>query len=315
MPDVNQVHTDAVLSNLAIQYSQDMSFIGDRALPVLSVVKESDVYYKYMLKDAVNRPVNTLRADGSESVEDTWAPETDTYQCEEYALKDIVTDRSRQNADKPLNLDQDTTKILTGRINLDKEMRVAAAVFNAATFTSYTSALAAAHRWDNYATSDSDPFDDIEDGKASVKENSLMKANTLIISEQTFTKLRHHPALLDRIKYGGTPANPATVSADAMAAAFGLDQVLVGGSIYNSATEGQTVTSAYVWGKFAMIAYIAPTPPLKGVTLGMQPRSQQFRTDKWRESKRKGDFIEVSMVSDEVITAAGAGYLFSTVIS
>jgi hypothetical protein len=316
MPYREQVHSDAILSNVALQYSQDM-FIASQALPIVSVNKESDKYFKFYLKDALNFPARTLRGDGAESAETTWDVTTGTYQCEEYALKDIVTDRARKNADSPIDMDIDTTRFLTGQLLLDYEYRVATAVFNTTTFTDHHSALTSDDMWDVYtaAGADSDPIADIETAKDSVLKNSLKPANTIIMGYEVFKKVVHHPSILARIQYGGTPADPATVTPNALAQVFNVSQVLVGRAVYNSAVEGATATPAYVWGKYVMTAYIENPVPRKGVTLGATFQSQPFQVEKWRESKRKGDMVEVSMVEDEVIIAEGAGYLLSTVVS
>ncbi len=316
MPYREQVHLDAALSNVALQYTQEW-FIADQALPIVNVAKESDKFFKFYLKDAINIPARTLRGDGAEAAETTWDVTSTTYQCEEYALKDIVTDRARKNADSPIEMDIDTTKFLTQQILIDREKRVADALFNTTTFTSYYAALSGDDRWDVYtaAGADSDPLADIETAKDSVMKNSLRPPNTIIMGYEVFKKVVHHPSILARIQYGGTPADPATVTPKALAQVFNVSQVLVGKAVYNSAVEGATVTPAYAWGKYVMTAYVESPVPRKGVTLGATFQSQPFQVSKWREDKRKGDMVEVSMVQDEVIIATGAAYLFSTVVS
>lgn len=314
MPNAYDVHEDAILTNFASAFEQT-GFICDQALPVVKVAKESDKYYKYYPKDVLYKPIHSQRADGAEAVETSWDLTTGTYQCEEYALRDIVTDRARKNQDQPLNLDMDTTKILIQQLMVEKEYRVAEALFNTTTFTSYHSALSTAYRWDNYTSSDSDPLAYIDTAKESVGKYALRRANTVIMGEEVFDHVKHHPIILDRIKYGSDSAKPALVTPNLLAQAFGVDQVLVGTAWYNSATEGQTVTPARIWGKYVMVAYIESSPSIKSPTLGFQPHSQNMTVSKWREDKRKGDIIEVSYVSDEVIVNAGSAYLYSTVVS
>jgi len=314
MPDAYAVHQDAVLSNMAVAYSQEGTFIADKVLPVLNVAKESDKFYTFDRTDTTTLPF-TQRADGAEAPETSWDVSTDTYQCEEYALKDIVTDRARKNADSPLDMEGDTTRFLTELIMLDRERRVAAAVFNGSTFSSYTAALSGNDRWDVYTDADSDPQADVQTGKNSVLLNTGKMANTVIMGYEVFEDLILHPNVLDIIKYTGTSSKPATVNETTLAEAFGVEQVLVGRSSYNSADEGATASYAFNWGKSVMIAYIAPTPPRKGLTLGATFRAQPFSVSRWREDRRKGDAIEVSIVDDEKIIAAACGYYFTTVVS
>ena len=307
MPDTLVVHQDAVLSNLAEQFGQGGLWIADQVLPVLQVKKESDKYYKFYLKDIATRIGRTQRADGAEAAESDYDLTTSTYQCEEYALRGLVTDRSRSNADQPLSMEEDTLHFLTENLLLDREMRVAAAVFNTSTFASYYSALSGNDCWDVYTDASSDPLEDMEVAKKSVLQNAGKMPNTVIMGYEVFEHVRRHPEILDIVKYGGTPADPAVIGEPELAKAFGVDKVLVGKSVYNSNTEGQTASYGFVWGKYCMVAYIAPTPPRKGVTLGCTFRAQSFNVSRYREDKRKGDMLEVSMIDDEVIITTGAG--------
>lgn len=315
-PSMSSIHINKPLTNVAIQYSQEGLFISNMALPLLPVKKKSDLYFVFQLKDTIKRSVNTLRAPGTEAKMDSYESGTDTYSCHTFALKDPIPDEIRENADKPLDLDIDTTQFLTGRIMLDKEIRVKDVLFDTTGFAGFTTALSAANQWDNYTSADSNPIEDItKTAKQSVIKNSLQIINTVILGDEVFDALTLHPLILDKIKYGGSNADPAVVTEKALAALFKVNKVLVGRAVYNSAAEGQTPVPTSVWGKFALAAYIAPRPPLKGITLGFQPEWKKFRTKKWREDKLESDMVEVTESSDQVISVYGAGYLFSTVIS
>lgn len=314
MPTRERVHQDAVLSNYAIQYSQAGIYIADQAMPVKIVAKESDKYFKFYLKDVISIPNRTQRADGAESAEISYDLETGTYQCEAYSAKDIVTDRTRKNADQPLNPDMDATRILTDAILLDREYRVSRIMFDTSTtFASYTAALSGGDRWDDYENSD--PFAKVELAIDSVVKNSLKMPNTMILGRDVYKKLKHHPDILERIKYSGGPTNPALIDTTLLAQCFGLERVLVGSAVYNTANKGQTLSAGYVWGKYCGIYYIEPNPGIKTVSAGITFRSENFTVRKWREDSRGGDMIEVEMIDDEVVPAAGAGYVYSTVVS
>jgi len=317
MPWSGHVHTDAVLSNFAIQYRQDTGiFIGDKVLPRVKVNKEADTYTVYRAKDRFHLP-NTKRSDGTPAKELDWILDTaGTYSCEEYALKDKATDRAMKNADKPINVRQDTQVFLQDHIMLDRESRVATAVFNATTFASYTAALDTADRWDNYTGSGSDPIADIETGKDSVQGNSMRAANTVIMGYDVYRYVRHHPVILDRLKGGATPDKPGIVGPQELARIFDVDQVLVGRARYNSANIGQTASYAYLWGKSVMICYINPQPmAIKNVTLGLSPMARDFQTKRWRDEEIAGEWIETGEIIDEIITCASCGYYFTTVVS
>ena len=102
MPELANVHTDAILSNISQKYS-NAAYVGLQLLPVVPVKKESDKYYKYNSKADRFRIPQTLRAPKTESKTVDWKVTTGTYQCEEHALNDLIDDRERDNADSFLS--------------------------------------------------------------------------------------------------------------------------------------------------------------------------------------------------------------------
>ena len=303
-PDVGDVHTDAVLSGVSVMYKND-SLIADLILPVIPVKKESELYYKYTRNW---RLPEAKRAAGAEAAEVEWNVTTDTYSCEEYALKDLIPDRVRNNADKPLNMDVDTTENLTDLIHLLREKRVADIVFAGGNHGT-TSALAGANRWDDYAGSD--PIGNVRTAKDTVHASSGKMPNVMIVGKQVHTKLLDHPDVLERIKY----TQKGLVTADLLATFFEVDKYLVGNALYDSSQSGGSESLAYVWGKSVALIYAETSPGLKKVSYGYQFQSRGFRTKKWREEGRDGDFVESGEIRDEKVVSTACGYLYTTVVS
>jgi hypothetical protein len=304
-PLERDVHVDAVLSGVSIRYSNE-EMIADQVMPVIPVKKESDKYYTYT---RAWRLPQSQRAAGAEANEVEWNVDTDTYSTEEYALKDLIPDRVRDNADNPLDMDVDTTENLTELITLGREKRVADVAFAAGTYGTQTSALAGANRWDDYAGSD--PIGDVRDAKATVHAASGKMPNVMVVGYQVHLKLLDHPDILERIKY----TQKGIITADILAAVFEVDRYLIGKALYDSSQEGGSENLGYVWGKNVALLYAEPSPGLKKVSFGYQFQSRGFRTKKWREEGRDGDFIEAGEVKDEKVVAASCGYLYTTVIS
>ena len=317
MPYSSDLHVDAVLSQFAIQYRQDQNlFIADAVSPRVPVMKESDKYIIYTKKDRFTLPASK-RADGTAANKITWGKDTEgTYVCEEYALRDVVTDRAKANADKPIDLQLDTQQFLQDLIMLDREKRAADLLFSGTTFSGYTAALAVADRWDNYESSSSDPFADIETMRTSVISNSMKFPNVLTLGYQVYEKLCNHPLVLDRVKGGATTNIPALLAEAELAKLFKVDRVLVGRAIVNANNVGQTASYGFVWGKYALMAYINPAPlQVKKVTCSLSPMAQDFRTKRWRDEEVNGEWVETGEIIDEIVPAAACGYLFSTVVS
>lgn len=304
-PTIGDVHVDAVLSGVSVKYTNE-EMIGDQVLPVVNVKKESDKYYKFTRNW---RLPQSKRAAGAEANEVEWNVSTDTYSCEEYALKDLIPDRVRDNADNPLNMDVDTTEYLTDLIQLGREKRVADLVFATGTYGSQTSALAGVNRWDDYAGSD--PVGDVRTAKSVVHAASGKMPNVMIMGYQAYLKLLDHPDILERIKY----TQKGIITADIIAQVFEVDRLLVGKALYDSTQEGAAESLGYLWGKKVALLYAEASPGLKKVSFGYQFQSRGFRVKKWREEGREGDFIEAGEIRDEKIVAAACGYLYTTVVS
>lgn len=304
-PDVKDVHQNAVLTGVSIRYTND-AMIADQVMPVVPVKNESDTYYTYTRNW---RLPQSKRAAGAEANEVEWNVGTGTYTTEEYALKDLIPDRVRNNADNPLDLDVDTTENLNELIQLGREKRVADVVFASGTYGTQTSALAGANRWDDYAGSD--PIGNVRSAKATVHAASGKLPNTMVVGYQVHLKLLDHPDVLERIKY----TQKGVVTEQLLAQLFEVDNYVVGRALYDSSQEGATESLGYIWGKSVSLLYVESSPGLKKVSFGYQFQSRGFRTKKWREEGRDGDFIETGEIRDEKVVAASTGYLYTTVVS
>lgn len=303
-PVTADVHTSSVLSGISVMYKND-TMIADQVMPIVPVKKETDFYYTYTRNW---RLPNALRAAGAEAAEVEWNTSSATYACLEYALKDLLPDRVKDNADKPFNMEVDTTENLTMLIHLLREKRVADIVFAGGNHGS-TSALAGANRWDDYAGSD--PIGDVRTAKSTVHLASGKSPNTLIIGKQVHDKLLDHPDVLERIKY----TQKGKVTADILASLFEVDKYIVGNALYDSSNDGGTESKAYVWGKNVALIYSETSPGIRKVSYGYQFESRGFRTKKWREEGRDGDFFETGEIRDEKVVSTDCGYLYTTVVS
>jgi len=304
-PVKRDVHIDAILSNVSVKYANGEA-IADIVFPRVKVAKESDKFFTYTRNFRIPR---TYRAIGSESEGIDWEISTDSYFCEEYALHDDVFDRLRKNADAPLNLDVDTTEVLTDALIRDREKRVADIAFSDSYVTSGTT-LSGADQWSDYAGSD--PLGDLETAMLSVQGACGKLPNLIVLGAQVMSSLRNHPDLLERIKY----TQKGIVTEDLLASLLpGGPRVVVGNLMYDSSQEGGSESLGYIWGKKALVAYSEASPGIKKISLGYQFYHQDREVAKWRENKIRADRIEVSEVGDEKLVSADCGYLIQGVVA
>ena len=137
------------------------------------------------------------------------------------------------------------------------------------------------------------------------------------VGKQVWDKLKYHPAFLERIKY----TQRGQVTPEIAASLFEVDKILIGAAGKNTATEGQTDSMSYIWGKDMLLAYVAPRIQPKMLTLGFNyqwaKKSKNVKrlrgTD---EEDRNGTYVRVGDdYYDMNIVAASCGYLMKTVVS
>lgn len=304
MPEVENVHTDAILSNISVQY-RNAAYVGQLLMPVVPVKKKSDIYYKYDSKADRFRIPQTLRAPKTESKTVDWKVTTDGYVCDEYALNDLIDDIERDNADAPLNLEVDTVEFLTDIIELAQEKRYV----DLLTGASMTHGATITVKWEDYTNSA--PIVDIETGKQDIHSRIFRSPNTLLLGKQVYDVLRNHPDILERIKY----VQKGVVTAELMASVFEVDRVIVGEAGYNTKKEGQTAIYGYLWGKYAILAYVEPRPGIKKFSLGYTFQSQAFQTRRARIELKHSDWFEPSVVCVEKLVSVDCGYLMTACVT
>jgi len=303
---------DPVLTNVAIGY-QNETYIAESLFPSLPVKFQSGKHFVY--DQGRFRVVTTKRGMGANSQEMQLKLTTgNPYFCEDHALKQFVPDEDVDNAQTPTDPFTDAAENLMDLHMVARETEVASLVTSTGTMTQNTT-LSGTSQWSDY--SNSDPFADIETGKQTVHAAIHRTPNILVMGKQAWDKLKLHPALIERIKYTGK--GPLTT--DMVASLFEVDRILVGGAAKNTAKEGQTDSTSYIWGKDAVLLYnpgrVAPKTMALGLTYVWQGKTLQVeRLRGTDEEDRKGTIVRAgNWYYDTNIVAASAGYLLKTVVA
>lgn len=304
------IGVDPMLTNVAIAYKNE-TYIADKIFPFLSVKKQSGKHFVY--DKGRFRVNNVLRAAGANSNEVTLKVTTGTtYFAEDHALKQFVTDEDRDNAITPTTPMVDATENVTDMLHVSREKALADYMANTANLTNNTT-LSGTDQWSDF--SNSDPFTDIEAAKESVHSKIFIKPNTLVLGKQVYDKLKHHPDLLERVKYSAK----GVITIDLLKELFDVDYVLIGASGYNSATEGQTDAMSYIWGKHAWLTYIAPKIQQKMITFGFTYQWKKMQTQRLRgtdEEDRRGTYVRVgNHYYDQQVVTVDAIYLIKNAIA
>ena len=313
MPEVQQVHTDAALTNVSVKYGGN-EFVGGAIAPTVGVQKKSDVYYIIDPYEDAKRQQDTNRAPGTRPSEVNWAVTTGSYACSDHALAHYIPDEERENADAVLGPDIQATEMLTQQIMLDKEIKLVAALDAGVTATA-----AATEYW---GSGDANPLNDVITGIKSVRGTIHKVPNVLIFDYDVLLALQVDPYIIDRLKYGQTAPSPAVVTVQSLAQLFMIDRVLIASCSKNSAGKNQDASISSVWGKGAYLAYVPPRPALREPSVAytlawtaMNGGMNGYQVRTGRDDKAKSDWMDVSYYYDQKVVTDGAGYRITACIA
>lgn len=313
-PTLHAVHLNRPLTMVSVKYAQDQSiYIAPRVFPVIPVDKQSDLFWKFDKNDWF-RDEAKPRAPAQESVGSGYGVTSDSYSAIPYAIHKDVPDQIRANEDAPLNSDRDAAEFVTQRILMRMERQWATDFFATG---KWATDVTPANLWSDYAASN--PIADVEAGKRAILAATGFLPNTLVLGYDVFTALISHPDIIDRYRY----TNNVLITEQLLAALFGVQRVFVAQSIYATNNEDETEAYAFVHGKHALLAYVAPRPSLmtpsagyifawKGVS-GMY--GQTIGTKKFRMEHLAADRIEAEVAFADKIVASDLGYLFASAVS
>jgi hypothetical protein len=249
------LHIDAVLSNIVIG-RKPSGYIADQLLPILNVSKRSDIYYKLNHNEFRRHDAGlTNRAPGTEARQVSFTVSSDTYYAKNYALGAGWTAEDEANADEALAYAVQYSNLVTDRLLIDLEVRVAALAN-----TSVHTTTSVATPWSN--TTGTRPIDDVATMKEAFRLKTGLLPNVMVIPAEIATYLARNDQVRD-VLFGDRGGGFATEQQ--FASLLGIPKVLVPSILINSASIGTTLTGSSgplvpAWAKKVWVAHISPLP-------------------------------------------------------
>lgn len=309
MPLISQVIHDELLTTISIQFQPAQGgYLADKVAPPVPVKKESASYWEYD-KSRFDIP-DSLRAPRSTYNRVEWTATKASYSAEEYGLELPIDDRERDNAAGPLDLEIDSTEIVTDMVLNNREKRIADKVLSTTVVTQNTT-LAGTSQWSDITSGVSDPMNDIKTGRQTIFDATGYRPNKLLLGYKVAEVLKIHPNLLERIQF----SERGIVTLAILAALFEVDEVLVGGVLRRWSQAGAADALTDVWGKDALLFYSEPRPSLKKASFAYQFRNRNLRAFRYREEKIASDVVRVTEIQDEKLVAEKLGYLIKAAIA
>lgn len=303
MPVQGPIHVDRPLTNISIAFKSE-GLIADELFPQVPVVHETDSYFVFDRANSMRTP-RAERANGADAAEDNIVMTTATYRVAEFALKDIITDRDRNNQDPGLNLEVSTVEDLTDKILRVKEVDAATLVFTNGNWANESS-LAAAGAW-SANTTVSNPILNMDSGASTVLTNSGRPANVGVLDYRTFLAAKEHTSIVERIRF----VSSDSVTPKLLQGLFNLEMLLIAKGQQNTAVEGVAATMANIWTDSAWIGYVEQSPGLRRPSALYCFKQSGGGTEvrRWRDDPRKGEWFEVSQKYAQDSPASECGYL------
>lgn len=298
------------LTAIALMY-RNRSTIADDVMPRVPVAKQAFKYFKHTLAEGFTIPdTKVARASAPNRVEFTATEVTD--QTVDYALDDAVPMEDIDNAAPNMNPQAKATEYISNLIQLDREVRVAGAAFNASNYAAGNqSTLSGTSQWSDFTNSD--PLSAI----LTALDSMVMRGNIMVVGQAVWTKLSTHPKIVKA--FTGSSGDSGVVTKDFFAKLFELEAIYVGQAYYNTARKGQTASLSRAWGKHAAILYrdnLADAS--RGTTWGFTAQFGSRIAGSFEDKDigmRGGVRVRAGESVKEVITANDLGYLFVNAVA
>lgn len=302
------VHVDVPMTNWAIKWMNRTKNIGTKLLPIYPVKKEIDKYYEWAKADWLRNEVEKIAA-GDPAPRQGFGLSSESYDCEEYGLGTDLPERVKNNADSVLRMQFNKTAWVTDQVLKNREILIAANIFSAAIWTNTSTPT---HTWDD--ETNSNPITDLFTAINSVEDNAAgIYPNKGAMGVEVWRKLQVHPQVI-RCLYG-EGSNTATIVTPQLLAKFlGLDEILIGRGVKETAAEGATSSEAKIWGKHCWVGYVAPRATMDMPTAGWTFQVN-FRIKSWFEQHTGNDVFEAREIIDVKQVANDCGYLLASVVA
>ena len=297
-------------------------FIGHRVMPIVPRSKDQGTFPKRPLEQLLQEHVTVRNANGDYPRSgSTWT--TDTYQTSEHGHEATLDDRMSKAYDDLLDAERWESDRLEDIIIRDYERAVAAAIFNATTWTGAPLTTAVTNEWDD--ATNAVPITDVDAARELIVSGFGAEPNALIINRFVFRNLRNVAQIIDRVKYQGFfNVVPGKITAQMLADVFDLEFVLVAGGLTNTANEAAARSISRIWSnEYAMLAKVATTSNPGESALGRTIMwAEEGATDgermgviaeQYREDQRRGDAIRKRTDYQIKVLFSAAGHLLSNI--
>ena len=267
------------LTNMALSYYQNAAnYFAKAIFPICRVSMSADNFYIFSKEDLLRDSWQRKPAYGQVTPA-VVSEHTDTYTCQvDQMIMGIDQIRQtelerRQGPAIARDPRQQRTKVIAEQANIHQDRLFADKFFKAGVWnnelTGVDSTTPTGNQFIKFSNDNSDPIKFIADQKLAMHEQTGRTPNKVAIGANVFNALCNHPGILERVKYGGATANPASVTKNVLAQLFEIDELVVMMSIYNQAKQGADADMTFIGDPNALLlAYATDAPSVDEPSAG-----------------------------------------------
>lgn len=262
------------LTNMSVAYFQpDDWFVSPFVFPILPVQLSTSYYYIFDKGDLARDNVQRKPEFGKVTPM-MFGSKQELYSCEVDQIIvgiDQISTLNYQRSAAPGIIDPRRAKvrIATEQLKLHMDRVFADGYFKSGAWTNEWAGVTttpSGKQFYKFSDSNCDPVKFIGDRRVEMMREGRRKPNVLALGVEAYEALKNNASILDRVKYSGSTANPATINANVLAQLFEIDRVVVLNSTYNKGGYGSTSMDFVCDSKGALLAYAAPNPAIDEVS-------------------------------------------------
>ena len=296
------------------------NLIHNRLAPTITVEDEKGEYpvFKKASGSLLKREANIKRAPGANFARGELGYEWDNYSTEEYGFEIPLDGVSKKKADAYFDSAAITARMAKRKLLLDREIRVATALFNASTFDANNSLTA-------YTIANIATFDiglDVDLAKQVLLARGESDNNlSLALSNAVFIRARASTKMQNRLRGIGVASDTILgVDAAAFAEALGVKEVIIGKNYYDAAGEGLAYSGTAIYGNTYMwLGRLGnsggPEQMLQGGalnTLCWSKYGPEWTVESYMEPQKDSEIFRVKQYLSEKVVNANVGTLIGT---
>lgn len=293
-------------------------FVGLRIAPAIESARKAGTFGKIPVEQLLKARV-TLRSPGSPYSRGNFTFTPVTFSCDEHGAEEPVDDTEATIYADYFDAELVAAQRARDSVLRNFEIRVAALVSDTAVWTGASLTTAVSTPWTT--TASATPVADVTAAVNKVYDASGLVANALIVSWKRFQSLRNCAEIVDRVKYSGLQ-DPTRrgISAQALAAVFDLEEVIVVGAPKDTAIEGQTASIGSIWtDSRAMVCRVARTNDVREpciartIHFGADGSTVGGTMETYRDEAVRSNIVRNRMDTEELVMYTQAGHLLTSV--